>query len=91
MRTNRQVASEKGNTHSSTPEHTPPPPPPPPMDGKGLLKTYALSMEDKMAAGAFRRARNYGSDGPFNPGGGGRGAGFGPDTGGGYLVFPSSI
>ena len=25
-----------------------------------ILKTYALSMEDKMAAGAFERARNYG-------------------------------
>ena len=23
------------------------------LDGNGLLKTYALSMEDKMAAGAF--------------------------------------
>ena len=30
----------------------------------GLLKTYALPMEDKMAAGAFRRARNYGCDVP---------------------------
>ena len=28
--------------------------------GNGLLKTYALSMENKMAAGAFGRARNYG-------------------------------
>ena len=36
------------------------------LDGNGLLKTYALSMEDKMAAGAFGRARNYGLDGPFN-------------------------
>ena len=25
-----------------------------------LLKTYALSMEDKMAAGVFEHARNYG-------------------------------
>ena len=25
------------------------------------LKSYALSMEDKMAAGAFGRARNYGN------------------------------
>ena len=31
----------------------------------GLLKTYALSMEDKMAAGAFGRARNYGLDRPL--------------------------
>ena len=30
------------------------------LDGNGLLKRYALSMEDKMAAGAFRRAKNYG-------------------------------
>ena len=30
------------------------------LDGSGLLKIYALSMEDKMAAGAFGRARNYG-------------------------------
>ena len=30
------------------------------LDGNGLFKTYALSMEDKMAAKAFRRARNYG-------------------------------
>ena len=29
------------------------------MDGNALLKTYALSMKDKMAAGAFGRARNY--------------------------------
>ena len=29
------------------------------MDGNGLLKTYTLSMKDKMAAGAFGRARNY--------------------------------
>ena len=33
------------------------------MDGNGLLKTYAFSIEDKMAAGAFGRARSYGSDG----------------------------
>ena len=33
------------------------------MDGNGLLKTYALSMEDKMAAGAFGRTRSYGPDG----------------------------
>ena len=32
------------------------------LDGNGLLKTYALSMEDKMAAGAFGRARNCGCD-----------------------------
>ena len=31
------------------------------LDGNGLLKTYAMSMEDKMAAGAFGRARNYGA------------------------------
>ena len=30
------------------------------LDGNGLLKRYVLSMEDKMAAGAFRRAKNYG-------------------------------
>ena len=30
------------------------------LDGNGLLKTYVLLMEDKMAAGAFGRARNYG-------------------------------
>ena len=30
------------------------------LDGSGLLKIYAFSMEDKMAAGAFGRARNYG-------------------------------
>ena len=30
------------------------------LDGNGLLKTYAHSMEDKMAAGTFGRARNYG-------------------------------
>ena len=28
------------------------------------LKRYALSVEDKMAAGAFGRARNYGRGGP---------------------------
>ena len=33
------------------------------LDGNGLLKTYAFSIEDKMAAGAFGRARSYGSDG----------------------------
>ena len=27
---------------------------------KGSLKKYALAMEDKMAAGAFGRAMNYG-------------------------------
>ena len=32
----------------------------------GLLKTYALSIEDKLAAGAFGRDGNYGCDGPFN-------------------------
>ena len=26
------------------------------LDGNGLLKTYTLSMEDKMAAGVFGRA-----------------------------------
>ena len=31
------------------------------LDGNGLLKTYALSMEHKKAAGAFERARNCGS------------------------------
>ena len=31
----------------------------------GLLKTYALAMEDKMAAAAFGRARNYGLDRPL--------------------------
>ena len=36
------------------------------LDGNGLLKIYALSMEDEMAAGAFGRARNDGWDGPFN-------------------------
>ena len=35
------------------------------LDGNGLLKTYALSMEDKMAAGAVGRARNYGCEGPI--------------------------
>ena len=30
------------------------------LDGNELLKTYALSMEDKMAAGALGCARNYG-------------------------------
>ena len=30
------------------------------LDGNGLLKTNALSMEGKMAAGALGRARNYG-------------------------------
>ena len=34
------------------------------LNGNGLLKRYAFSMEDKMAAGAFERARNYGRDGP---------------------------
>ena len=29
------------------------------------LKRYALSMEDKLAAGTFGRARNYGRDGKF--------------------------
>ena len=32
----------------------------------GLLKTYALSMEDKMAARAFGHARDYGRDSLFN-------------------------
>ena len=30
------------------------------LSGNGLLKIYALSMENKKAAGAFGRARNYG-------------------------------
>ena len=30
------------------------------LDGSRLLKTYTFSMEDKMAAGAFEHARNYG-------------------------------
>ena len=30
------------------------------LDRNGLTKGYALSMEDKMAARAFGRARNYG-------------------------------
>ena len=30
------------------------------LDGNGLLKTYVLSIEDKMAAGLFGRARDYG-------------------------------
>ena len=36
---------------------------------QGLLKQpkgYALSMEDKMAAGAFGRATIYGGEGSFN-------------------------
>ena len=28
------------------------------VDGNGLLKAYVFSIEGKMAAGAFRRARN---------------------------------
>ena len=36
------------------------------LDGNGLLKTYALSMEDKLAAGGFGHARNYGWESPFN-------------------------
>ena len=36
------------------------------FDGNRLLKTYVLSMEDKMAAGAFGLARNYGRGGPFD-------------------------
>ena len=35
------------------------------LDGNGLLKRYALSMEDKMAAGSFGRARNYGEAVPL--------------------------
>ena len=35
------------------------------LDGNGLLKAYVSSMEGKMAAGAFGRARSYGWDGPF--------------------------
>ena len=36
------------------------------VDGNGLLKTYGtLSLQDKMAAGAFGRARNYGVRRPF--------------------------
>ena len=30
------------------------------LDGNGLLKTNALTMEEKMAAGGFGRARNDG-------------------------------
>ena len=30
------------------------------LDGNGLLKVYVFSMESKMAAGTFARARNYG-------------------------------
>ena len=30
-----------------------------------ILKTYALSMDDEMAAGAFECARNYGGEGSF--------------------------
>ena len=30
------------------------------IDGNGLLKVYVFSMESKMAAGTFGRARNYG-------------------------------
>ena len=30
------------------------------LAGNGLLKTYTLSMEDKMAADAFGHAKNYG-------------------------------
>ena len=30
------------------------------LDGNNLLKTYAFSTNDKMAAGAYGRARNYG-------------------------------
>ena len=30
------------------------------LDGNELFKTYVLSVEDKMAAGVFRRVRNYG-------------------------------
>ena len=30
------------------------------LDGNGLLKMYALSMEDEMAAGPLGRARYYG-------------------------------
>ena len=29
------------------------------LGGNGLLKTYSLSMDDKMAARAFGGARNY--------------------------------
>ena len=35
------------------------------LDGNGLLKTYSLLMEDKMAARVFGCARNYGWDSPF--------------------------
>ena len=34
--------------------------------GNVLLKTEVLSMENKMVAAAFGRARKYGWDGPFN-------------------------
>ena len=30
------------------------------LNGKGLFKMYALSMEDKMADGALGCAKNYG-------------------------------
>ena len=33
--------------------------------GNGSLKTYILSMEDKVADGVFGHTRNYGWDGPF--------------------------
>lgn len=38
------------------------------MDENGFLETYALSMEDKMEAEAFRRTTNYALDNPFNVG-----------------------
>ena len=34
------------------------------MDGSGLLKAYALLVENEIAAGAFGRARTYGLGGP---------------------------
>ena len=36
------------------------------LNGNGLVKTCVLSMEDKMATGAFRHARSYGWGGPCN-------------------------
>ena len=36
--------------------------------GDGLLKAYVFSMEGKMAAGAFGRARNYGWEAPLSQG-----------------------
>ena len=35
------------------------------LNGNGLLKRYAFSMEDKMAAGAFGRERIMGETAPL--------------------------